>query len=94
MPLCELCQRDFEYLTKHHLVPQSKGGKKADVAMFCRQCAAQIHELFSNRVLAHELNTLEKLRLHPDIQRYIAWARKQKRDKIKVRRSMNKRWHE
>ncbi|BAY19974.1 hypothetical protein NIES21_58440 (plasmid) [Anabaenopsis circularis NIES-21] len=78
---CELCQREIEHLTIHHLVPrQNTKRKKQDpgpTANICSACHRQIHALFDNKVLARELNTLEKLRNEPQMQKFLAWVRKQ-----------------
>nr|MDZ8061326.1 HNH endonuclease [Nostoc sp. EkiNYC01] len=78
---CELCQRQMEHLTVHHLVPrQNTKRKKQDpgpTANICSACHRQIHALFDNKLLARVLNTLEKLSNEPQIQKFLAWVRKQ-----------------
>lgn len=84
---CELCHRPVAELTVHHLVPRQHDGHDGPTAELCRGCHSQLHALFSNHHLARELNTLDKLRAHPDVARYLRWARKQKPGrKIRVRR--------
>ncbi len=78
---CELCQRECDRLTLHHLVPrQHTKRKKLDpgpTVEICAACHRQIHNLFDNRRLANDLNTLEKLHQDPDIARFLIWVRKQ-----------------
>lgn len=86
---CQLCERECDRLTVHHLIPrQHTKRKKLDPGAtidICSACHRQIHSLFDNRVLAAELNTLEKLKRNSDIQRFLAWIRKQAADKrVKV----------
>jgi hypothetical protein len=57
----------------------------------CSGCHRQVHALFTNRTLAHELDTVEKLREDPQIQRYLSWAQKQSDRHIPVRRSRSRR---
>ncbi|MDY7014030.1 MAG: HNH endonuclease [Cyanobacteriota bacterium] len=89
---CELCQREMERLTVHHLIPRqaAKRSKKADLgptANICSACHRQIHALFDNKFLAKELNTVEKLKNEPQMQKFLSWIGKQKGDKrIRVRR--------
>lgn len=78
---CELCERDLPELTVHHLVPRQKTKrKKADpgpTVKICSACHRQIHTLFDNAHLAKELNSLEALRSEPQMQKFLAWVRKQ-----------------
>lgn len=78
---CELCQRDVEKLTVHHLIPKQKKGTHGPKVDICSACHRQIHALFDNKRLAVELNTLEKLQTEPQMQKFLAWVKKQKSDK-------------
>lgn len=75
----------MEYLTVHHLVPrQNTKRKKQDPVPTANICSAyhrQIHALFDNKLLAHSLNTLEKLSNEPQMQKLLVWVRKQERGK-------------
>lgn len=89
--LCELCRRevpDKRYLEKHHLVPAAKGGK--DVEHVCIDCGNQIHLLFSNNELRDLYNTMDKLRAHPAVQRWIKWVRSQKNFGICMKKKKRK----
>lgn len=86
---CQLCQREMEQLTIHHLVPrQSVKRKKADpgsTVKICSACHRQIHVLFDNATLAREYNTLEKLQQEPRMEKFLRWVKKQNpRKKIRV----------
>lgn len=78
---CELCQRDVDRLTVHHLIPRQKTKqKKADIgptSKICSACHKQIHTLFNKTRLAQELNTLEKLKSEPEMQKFLSWVQKQ-----------------
>lgn len=82
---CELCEREMERLTAHHLIPrQSTKRQKVETSPtidICSACHRQIHALFDNKYLAKELNTLEKLRKAPEMQKFLAWVKKQNPDK-------------
>lgn len=71
----------MENLTIHHLVPrQNTKRKKQDPGLtinICSACHRQIHALFNNKVLAKELNTIDKLSNEPQMQKFLAWVRKQ-----------------
>jgi hypothetical protein len=89
---CELCDREMAELTAHHLVPRQNTKRKnqdpSPTIEICSACHRQIHTLFDNKHLAAELNSLDKLKNDPKMQRFISWVRKQKPDKrIQVRGS-------
>jgi hypothetical protein len=66
----------MESLTEHHLIPrQAVKRKKADPGStvdICSACHRQIHNLFSNAELAQDLNTVEKLKNEPKMQKLLA----------------------
>lgn len=89
---CQLCDREMDSLTVHHLIPrQAVKRKKAEAgptADICHACHRQIHKLFDNNYLALHLNTIDKLKSEPNMQRFLAWVSKQDPHKrIKVARS-------
>lgn len=49
--MCELCQRAPVELTRHHLIPRSRGGKSGPIAMICPDCHGSIHQLYDERTL-------------------------------------------
>ncbi len=74
---CSICKRTTppEFKEKHHLVPRSKNGTETiDV---CCNCGDQVHNLFTNKELEKEYNTLEALLGNPDIQKWVKWVSKQ-----------------
>ncbi|HIK45245.1 MAG TPA: HNH endonuclease [Leptolyngbyaceae cyanobacterium M65_K2018_010] len=82
---CQLCDRPVADLTDHHLVPRQYSKRRRQdpgpTIQLCPPCHKQIHTLFDNATLARELNTLEKLQCHPQIQAFVRWVRKQRPDK-------------
>lgn len=76
--ICPICGRDApnQYVEKHHLVPRCKHGK--ETVPVCIDCGDQVHQLFSEKELRDEYNTIEKLIAHADVQKWIRWIRKQK----------------
>jgi hypothetical protein len=86
---CALCDREVANLTAHHLIPREKEGTGGPTIDICPACHRQIHTLFDNARLARELNTPERLRDEPRMQRFLSWVRKQdphKRIKVRGRR--------
>ena len=89
---CELCLREPEKFTVHHLVPRSQGGRFGLKAKLCPTCHRQLHALFSEATLAKELQSLEQIRSNPEMAGYLNWVRKQKSPtNFRVRRSNNRR---
>lgn len=75
--LCPLCDRklpDDGSTDRHHLVPRCHGGKEqVEVHTICHQA---IHALLSESELARDFSTIEALRAHPDVARFVAWVQK------------------
>ena len=90
---CELCGRFVPERTKHHLIPrrthrQTRIRKKfardelhRRTAMLCRPCHKTVHATLSEAELAEVYNTVEALRDHPEIERFVRWVRKQPVDR-------------
>lgn len=90
--VCELCLRESVRLTEHHLVPRSRGGKYGPKANLCPTCHRQLHAMFSEKTLANELNTIERLRADPQFAAYLKWASRQKDGAtFRVRRANSRR---
>ncbi|OGB68716.1 MAG: hypothetical protein A2Y94_07000 [Caldithrix sp. RBG_13_44_9] len=87
--ICELCLRKVDEHTIHHLIPKSRDGVGKEVVAICKACHGMIHSLFSNWQLARELNTLDQLKKHPDMNRFIHWVGKQDPNKrIKIQQKI------
>jgi len=79
---CELCGRTApspRYMEGHHLTPVSKKGRHGAKIRVCIDCGDHVHSLFTNRELCDSLNSIEALRAHPAIRRWVGWIRKQRR---------------
>ncbi|KAF3887830.1 MULTISPECIES: HNH endonuclease [Nostocales] len=84
---CELCDREVDKLTVHHLVPRQKKGHHGPKINICSACHRQIHTLYDNTCLAQQLNSLEKLKQEPQMQKFLSWVGKQDPAKrVKVHR--------
>lgn len=85
--VCAMCERPMN-LTAHHVIPRvthAKYLKKGytreflnTCIMICRQCHSKIHSVEDEKTLARDYNTLDKIVAHPEIARWIAYAKKQK----------------
>lgn len=77
-PICERTPPHAALVEKHHLKPKSRGGKGTETLLVCKDCADQIHLLFTNKELEREYDTLEKLLAHPKIQKWRKWVKNKK----------------
>ena len=69
---CGLCGRPLGARVEwHHVVPKSEGGR--DTIPVHPICHRIIHATVSNAELARLYPTLEQLRAHEDIRRFLAW---------------------
>jgi hypothetical protein len=86
---CELCGRKCARLDKHHLIPRTRHSNKRNkkqfdrrevhdrLAMLCKPCHKTVHATLTEKELEREYNTLEALRSHEQISRFVKWVRKQ-----------------
>ena len=83
---CELCGRIVQRLTRHHLVPRTRHKNKRNKKTFdrreihrtvglCSPCHRHVHVSIPNKDLEREYNTLEALKVHPDVERFVEWVR-------------------
>lgn len=74
---CLICGRLLipgKSINEHHLVPKTyKGTETITIHVVCH---TKIHSVFSEKELATQYNTAEKLRAHPEMEKFIAWVRK------------------
>jgi hypothetical protein len=74
---CPLCGRKLvpgSSVNQHHLVPRSRNGRKT--VTLHRICHAAIHAALSEKELERQYNTIERLRDHPQLRRFVAWVRR------------------
>ena len=83
MPYCQLCEREVEKTTKHHLTPKQHGGKYGPTADLCRACHNTLHNTFSNKELASTLNTISLLQTSEKLQKYLNWIKNKKIEKLR-----------
>ncbi len=80
---CPICQRPLiegPSVDRHHWVPLSHGGREA--ALLHRICHRMLHRLFTEAELARSYSTAEAVLAHPDMQRFVAWVRRQPADYV------------
>ena len=90
--ICELCHREVDRYTVHHLIPRARGGRLGPKAKLCPTCHRQLHAMFSEATLAQELHSIELLRANTQVNSYLKWVRKQSGGvNFRVRRSNHRR---
>jgi hypothetical protein len=98
---CELCERVVANVTQHHVIPRTTHKRKKRrqgytqeelnrVIWICVPCHKNIHAVLTEKELADEFNTIEKLLGFPAIAKFTVWVRKQADAPIRVRSSNEK----
>ncbi len=102
MACCELCKREGTAITRHHLIPRAvhrkprttrtfePGELNGRIANLCAACHKFVHSVLSEKELAAEYTSLETLRTHPEIQKFVQWV-SNKRPELRVRSARKRR---
>ncbi len=76
---CPLCGRPLgARFEAHHLVPKTYGGR--ETVLLHPICHRKIHAVFTERDLRNRFNTIEALKGHEEIRRFINWIAKKDPD--------------
>lgn len=82
-PICPLCLRPIPPHVRqslHHLVPKLKGGKKGPTVLLHQICHNEIHATLTEAELARDYATIEALRAHPRLAKFLSWLSKRPPD--------------
>lgn len=73
--LCPLCRRPVppSERSRHHLVPKTFKGR--ETVILHRICHRKIHSVLTEREILRDYATIDALRAHPDIARFVDWVR-------------------
>ena len=90
--ICELCDREVDEVQGHHLIPQTRKSRRVKrdrskeertgKIWICRACHDNLHALFTEKKLELELNSLDRLKSHPDVEKFIQWISTKSKDFI------------
>ena len=78
-PICPLCDRPIPPDAKqsqHHLIPKLRGGKGGPTVLLHQICHNEIHATLTETELARDYSTIEALRAHPRLEKFIRWVGK------------------
>lgn len=79
IPVCPLCGRPIPLdvaQSQHHLIPRLRGGKGGPTVLLHDICHREIHASLTETELARDYNTIDALRGHPRLSKFIAWIQK------------------
>ena len=78
-PICPLCGRPIPPEVRqslHHLVPKLRGGKGGPTVLLHQICHNEIHAALSETDLARDYFSIEALKMHPRLKKFISWVRR------------------
>ncbi len=78
-PTCPLCERPIPPdapQSLHHLVPKLRGGKGGATVLLHQICHNEIHATLTETELAREFSTIDALRAHPRLAKFVRWVAK------------------
>ncbi len=79
VPNCPLCDRPIPVdvpQSRHHLIPRLKGGKGGPTVLLHHICHKEIHATLTETELARDYATIDALRAHPRLAKFISWIAK------------------
>lgn len=76
--ICQLCNREVDAVTRHHLLPKQEGGRYSETVDLCQPCLSTIHRTFSNRELARGFTSVQALQQAGPLQNYLNWIKNKK----------------
>ncbi len=92
--ICVICERELGHekiISKHHLIPKSVGGRHSPTILIHNICHQKIHSVFSEKQLRDEYHTVENLRNHEAIKKFIKWVAKKDKDFYQRNKRMKRR---
>ncbi|MDJ0627974.1 MAG: HNH endonuclease [Rhodobacter sp.] len=78
-PICPLCRRPIPPGARqslHHLVPRLRGGRCGPTVLLHQICHNEIHATLTESDLARSYSSIEALRAHPRLAKFVAWVAK------------------
>ena len=79
VPVCPLCDRPIPEgvpQSLHYLVPRLRGGRHGETGLLHQICHNEIHATLTETELARGYASIEALRTHPRLEKFIRWVAK------------------
>lgn len=74
---CQLCGRELaEPISKHHLIPPSKGGKDTPTIPMHKICQNKIYAVFTETEIKNYYHSIERILENEDMQKFKKWILK------------------
>lgn len=73
-PICERIMIKDLFVDRHHFLPKCRGGKDSEYVH--KICHNKIHSIWTEKELEQEYHDPEKVRNHPEMQKFIKWVSK------------------
>lgn len=76
-PVCPLCGRPIPKdvpQSLHHMIPKSRGGRGGPTVLLHHICHKEIHASLTETELARDFATIDALRAHPRLAKFIHWV--------------------
>lgn len=74
---CPLCGRELaDPISRHHLMPLSKGGKDTPTVPMHQICHFKIHTVFTETELKNYYHTVDRILENEEMQKFVKWVRK------------------
>ena len=92
-PVCVICDRELgsdKLISKHHLIPKSRGGKNTETIIIHNICHQKIHSVFSEKELKQVYHTVEKIRTNEEMIKFIKWIAKKDIDYYQKNKKVNR----
>ncbi|OON68896.1 restriction endonuclease [Hymenobacter sp. CRA2] len=83
---CQLCEREVQFTSRHHLVPREEGGRYGPTVDLCQPCHSSVHLLLTNKELARRYHSVESLQQAEELQKYLHWIRRSRVERLTNRR--------
>lgn len=90
--LCPICDRILgnKLIEKHHLIPKTFKGK--EMVLIHKICHSKIHSVFSEREILNWYHTIERIKSHLEIEKFIKWVQKYPSDFYSKNKETNVRY--
>lgn len=95
---CDLCQREVDGVTRHHLVPRARRKRGVEgkndgpvTVRLCKPCHGHVHSVLTETEIWKGYFTVERLLSHKKIQKFVKWLKDKPPDFHVTRKRLKKR---